>query len=343
MISHFGYEGTMALLLSGALEIRCECAQFGEGQFGTPACPPLTFQFHVIEAPVRDQYVINNLSEVNRSPGLTSWELMALQSAVMKAVRQPDNREMFKSSIAPAFEHDVLHNSPLLKTAVRHVLQRDKGLAVPDDFNLAFHKVGDDRYTADTDLMRKANLSLDDVHQVLKVSVLGVSGVDQRLGEMKAHNALSGFTGEELALFRSKLDSLADLVGSHAREGQFQRVFTVAGLQSVTADSHINIHRLLEIRNEPEAIEFRGWITDLDKYSEEEIRDRVGSFNTKLGLAAQTTTGKTLRFLITAAVGVYHPVAGLTLGVLDQFAWDRFACRSGAAAFIHELYPSIFG
>ena len=117
MVRHFGYEGTLALLSSGALEIRCECAQFMEGQYETPAAPPLTFQFHVIEAHNRDQYLINNLNEVNRM-SLGSHELMALRSAVVNAVRQPDNREMFSSLVAPAFESDVLHNSALLKAAV---------------------------------------------------------------------------------------------------------------------------------------------------------------------------------------------------------------------------------
>jgi hypothetical protein len=85
-IRHFGYEGTLALLSSGAVEIRCECAQFMEGQYQTPAAPPLTFQFHVIEAHNRDQYLINNLNEVNRMSSLGSRELMALRTAVVSSV-----------------------------------------------------------------------------------------------------------------------------------------------------------------------------------------------------------------------------------------------------------------
>jgi len=30
LVRHFGYEGTLTLLSSGALEVRCECAEFGE-------------------------------------------------------------------------------------------------------------------------------------------------------------------------------------------------------------------------------------------------------------------------------------------------------------------------
>ena len=120
-------------------------------------------------------------------------------------------------------------------------------------------------------------------------------------------------------------------------------MLSIVGLPEISSDSQINMLKLLEIRDEPEALEFRAWLTDLSKFSDKDIRDRLASFNAKLGLAVQTTTGKALRFLFTTAAGVLHPIAGIALGVLDQFAWDRFARRSGVAAFIHELYPSIFG
>ncbi len=345
MVRHFGYEGTLALLSSGALEIRCECAQYVEGQFSTPACPFLTFQFHVIEAHNRDQYVIDNLAEVSPTPALSAQELMALQSAVMRAVRQPDNREMFRSAVAPAFENDVLHNIPLVKAAVRFVLAKEKGITTLDPFELRFHKVGDDRYEAETNLPQKVALSVGDIHGALKTALLGISGVDQRLGEMKAHFALSGFTAEELPLFRSKLDSLAEAVGSQGQEQRFQRVIAIAGLPEISANSQLNIERVLEIRNEPEALEFRSWLMGIDKYTDAEMRDRLDGFNAKLGLAAQTTTGKMIRLLVTTVAGIVPPVglaAGVALGALDQFAWDKFARRSGIAAFVNELYPSIF-
>ncbi len=341
LVRYFGYEGTLMLLSSGALEIRCECAQFVEGQFSAPACPPLTFQFHVIEAHDRNQYLIDNLSEFNRTPALSSRQLMELQTAVTKAVRQPDNREMFSSAVAPAFESDILHNTRLLKSAVRFVLAKEKGITSVDDFALRFHKVADDRYKAETDLLQKLTLSIEDIHNVLKVAILGISGVDQRLGEMKAHDALSGFTDEELPLFRNKLDFLAEAHSSQGPERRFHRVVAVAGLPEISAGSRIDIEKVLAVRSQPEALEFRAWLADIDKLSDSEIQQRVSSFNAKLGLAAQTTAGKVLRFLVTTVAGFVPPLS-VTLGALDEFAWDKFARRSGIAAFVHELYPSIF-
>ncbi|HXN24597.1 MAG TPA: hypothetical protein VOA41_17815 [Candidatus Dormibacteraeota bacterium] len=341
LVRHFGYEGTLMLLSSGALEIRCECAQFVEGQFSTPACPPLTFQFHVIDAHDRNQYLIDNLSEVSRAPALNSRQLMELQAAVTRAVRQPDYREMFSSTVAPAFENDILHNTPLIKAAVRFVLAKAKGITIVDDFVLRFHKVADDRYETETDLLQKLTFGIEDTHNLLKAAVLGISGVDQRLGEMKAHTALSGFTDEELPLFRSKLDSLAEADSSQGSERRFRRVVAVAGLPEISGGSRINIEKVLKIRSQPEALEFRAWSADIDRLSDSEIQERISSFNVKLGLAAQTGTGKVLRFLMTTVAGIVPPL-GIALSALDQFAWDKFARRSGIAGFIHELYPSIF-
>jgi hypothetical protein len=342
LIQRFGYEGTLTLLSSGALEIRCECIQFAEGQFSTPACPPLTFQFHVVDAANRDQYLIDNLSEVNRVPGLSSSELMALRTAVMKAIRQPDIRGIFRSDVAPAFENDILNRPSFLKAAVRQVLEKEKGVVAPEDFTLKFHKVGDDRYEAETDLAQKLPICIDDLHRVLKVAMLGVSSVDQRLGEMRVHNALSGFIPEEVPLFRSKLESLLEAFGSQSQERRFQRVITLAGLPEIPPDSRVDVNRLLKIRSEPEALEFKGWLAGTDKLSAAELQQLVTSMNVKLGLAAQTVTGKAIRFLVSTVSGIVAPILGIAVGALDQFAWDKFARRSGVAAFVHELYPSVF-
>lgn len=345
LVRHFGYQGTMTLLGSGAVEIRCECAQFAEGQISTPVCPPLTFQFHVIEAHNRDQYLIDNLSEVNRTPGLTAHELMALREAVMKVIQQPDNRRMFSSSVAPAFEADVLHNVPLLKSALRLVLAREKGIPSAGDFELHFHKVGDDRYKAETTLVPTLNCGIEEVHKLIKTAVLAVSGVNQRIGEMQVHTALSGFASDELPFFRSKLESIADAIGSHGQERRFERIVSIAGLPHFSDFAQVDIEKVLEIRNESEALEFRGWLAGIDKASDSEIRQRTSSLNARLGLAVSSGTGKLLRFLITCAAGFVPqvgPALGPGLSALDAFAWDKFARRSGIAAFVHELYPSIF-
>jgi len=241
MVRNFGFQGTIDLLSSGALEIRCECAQFAEGQFNTPACPPLTFQFHVIEAHVWEQYLIDCLSELNNAPALSAHEIMDLQTAVVKAVRRSDNRQMFATEVSPAFESELLCNEKFVKAAVLFVLSKDhdtKNL----DFDLKIHKVGDDaRYKVETNLHDKLRVGPEGIHNTIKAALLGVSGLFQRIGEMKAHAALSGFTEEEVPLFRAKLGSLADAWGSGKQEGRFLRTISISGLAKIDPDRRIDI------------------------------------------------------------------------------------------------------
>jgi hypothetical protein len=341
LVRHFGFQGTMDLLSSGALEIRYECAQFVEGQFNTPECPLLVFQFHVIDAHIWEQYLIDGLSELRKALTLSGRELMSLQSAVVKAVKRSDNRQMFTTEIAPAFENELLHNERLVRAAVSFVLWKDHTLR-DCDFDLKIHKVGEDRYQAETNLLEKTRLSRDDIHNSIKLALLGISGLTQRIGEMKAHVALSGFTEQELPLFRTKFDSLADAMGSQRQEEFLQRVISISGLADIAPDQRIDMEKLLQIRSEPEALEFRGWLASVDKLSDSEISDRVASLNAKIGLAAQSATGKALRLLVTTLAGLVSLPSGVVLSTLDQFMWDKFFSRSGVAAFVNDLYPSIF-
>jgi hypothetical protein len=341
LVRHFGYQGTMDLLSSGALEIRHECAQYAEGQFNTPPYPELTFQFHVIEAHIWEQYLIDSLPEVGKAPGLTAHERMELQSAVVRAVTRSDNRQMFAEEIAPDFEREILHNERLVKRAVLLVLSKDRS-AIEPEFTLKIHKVGDDRYQAETDLHHRLNVEAADIHNAVKTALLGISGMFQRIGEMKAHVALSGFTKEELPLFRAKLGSFTDAIGSWKHESRFQRVISLTGLPEIARGQRIDIQRVLQIRDEPEAIEFRGWLADIDKLQDREIKDRIASLNARIGLVLQRGTGKAVRLFVTIVPGIAHPVLGTALSVLDTFIWDKFFKRSGVAAFVNELYPSIF-
>ncbi|HEV1995417.1 MAG TPA: hypothetical protein VGR03_13890 [Candidatus Acidoferrum sp.] len=342
LVRHFGFQGTMDLLSSGALEIRCECAQYAEGTLNTPPCPPLTFQFHVLEAHIWEQYLIDSLPALRNAP-LSGRELMDLQGAVVKAVRRSDNRRMFSSEVAPAFEGELLSNERLVKAAVTLVLSKQNGMHELDDFTLKIHKVGDDRFQAETNLDSKLRLGSQDIHNTIKTALLGVAGLFQRMGEMKAHVAVAGFTEDELSLFRNKFESLVDALGSNRNEQRFLRVISIAGLsEDFVPNQRIDIEKILEIRNEPEAMEFRAWLADIDRLSDSEIRERVASLNAKLGLAVQTGTGKVLRLLVTTLAGILPPV-GMAVSALDQFLWDRFFRRSGVAAFVNDLYPSIFG
>jgi hypothetical protein len=248
---------------------------------------------------------------------------------------------MFAFDVAPAFEGEVLCNSAMIKSAVRIVLAGQNPAGNFGDFSFNIQKIGVDRFQVATNLGRVYGLEPEEEHETIRRALLGIAGMYQRLGEMKAHDAIAGFTDEELPLFRDKFKGLADLLGANRSESRFLRVLSVSGLGDDISNRDIDVGKISKLRTSPEAKEFRGWLSDVDKLSDSEIKDRVASLNAKLGVTVQTTAGKAIRLLVTSLAGLY-PLLGLTLGVLDHFIWDRFFRRSGVAAFINELYPSIF-
>jgi hypothetical protein len=75
LVNHFGFQGTMDLFASGALELRLECAQYIEGN-------SIQSLAHVWQ-----QYLISCLPLLRQAP-LSSRQLMNLQTSVVKAVRR---------------------------------------------------------------------------------------------------------------------------------------------------------------------------------------------------------------------------------------------------------------
>jgi hypothetical protein len=161
---------------------------------------------------------------------------------------------------------------------------------------------------------------------------------------MKHYSAISGFRDKELPLFRHKLDFLASAVSSQHKEQSFQRVLDIGGLpQFSDGEGAVNVERLLKIRDMAEAREFRDWLGEVGQASDQEIKDRVAGLRARAGLKISSGTGRAMRFLVTNALGLIpHPAATALVNVLDQFVLDKLLPRSGIAAFVNELYPSIF-
>ena len=217
-------------------------------------------------------------------------------------------------------------------------------LIVTPTFSLAAYQEGEDTFRVETDLHYRAGITENEAHKIIEVARLAVAGLTQRIGEMKLYSALSGYRDEELPLFRHKLDFLADAASSQNRERGFQRVMDIVGLPEFSSDHAINVDKLLKVRDSAEAGEFREWLRAIGHADEKEIKERVEGLRVKVGLAIGGTTGKILRCLVTSGLGFVpgQEVPALALTVLDQFLLDKLLPRSGVAAFVHELYPSIF-
>ena len=338
-----GYGPLRDLLSANLIEIRCECVQLAQiaqsGMFGDPVLPPLWFKFNWIDAHDKNKYVHDCLQDMHGISDLKHKDLLKLKRAIVDAIRPLPSD--IRPQLFPEFRNELLNNPKIVKKSVELVIHKRLGLEnVP--FSLELRGESDDTFRAVTDLSERLSTSEIESHQIIQLGIMGVAGLSQAIGEMKAYSALSGFRDDELPLFRHKLDFLADVASSESKERNFQRVVDVAGIPHFSGeDGTINVEKLVKIRESSEAREFRDWLGGIGTATDSEITEQVSSLRRLAGLKASSETGKAMRFLVTNAAGFFPPI-GIPLGVFDQFLLDRLLPRSGIAAFVNELYPSIF-
>jgi len=341
-----GYERLRDLLSANLIGIRCECLQLIQtaqsGIFGDPVLPNFRYQFHWLDFHDREKYVHDGLQELHNLSNVAHKDILRLKRQIIAAI-DPLPKEI-RPELFPVFKSDILHNSRLLEKAVR-IAAKKMLMQEPPSFSLKIHQESDDIFRAETDLAQRLSVDEAQAHKLVELGLLGVAHLTQSIGEMKAYSALNGFRDEELPLFRDKLDSLAEAASSQSKELNFQRVIEIADLPIFVGASEIDIERLIKVRDLPETREFRDWLVNIGAVPDREIRERIASMQALVGLKIDSTTGQVIRFLTLSAVSCIshiNPLITSTLGVLDQFVINRLFPRSGVAAFVNELYPSIF-
>jgi hypothetical protein len=343
---YLGYEGLRDLLSARLIEIRCDCFQLGQtgqsGLLGDPILPYLSYKFSWLAAHDKEKYIHDCLQSMHDAPGLQQKQIVRLKGAIAGAIRPlPSDLPPY---LFPPFRDELLHNNQLLKTAIGMEVRRRLHLNdVP--FSLIVHQELEDTFKVETNLERQLRITEIEAHKIIERALLAVAQLTQTIGEMKCYSALSGFRDEELPLFRKKLDFLAEAVSSQTAEGNFQRVLDVAYLPDFSpSDYRIDIEKLLKARDASEAREFRDWLGTIGQSTDQEIKDRVNSLRVHIGLNLGGTAGKAMRFLVTSGIALIHGavIPAAILGAFDQFLLEKLFPRSGIAAFVNELYPSIF-
>lgn len=198
-----GYERLRDLLSANLLETRCECfqiAQVGQsGMFGDPILPLLSYKFNWLDANDRTKYISDCLQGMHDVPGLTHKNAVRLKRAVADSIvpLSKDDKLQFGSNFLLDFR-----NEKFLKFSVNLSLQKHLGQCdIP--FKFKVHQEDGDRFKVETDIAELTNLSQIETHKIVEAGLLGVAGVSQVIGEMKAYNALSGFRNEETASISS--------------------------------------------------------------------------------------------------------------------------------------------
>jgi hypothetical protein len=174
---------------------------------------------------------------------------------------------------------------------------------------------------------------------------LAIGGLNQRISEMKAYTAMSGFRDAEVPIFEQKLSFLERQITPEPQEERFKRVHTLKGFQDLddlVNSGKVDLMKVLAIRETKQCKEFRDWLWSIDSATDAEIEERITSLRERLSWYAHGTTGKSIRWLSSIGIGLAGNVAGAATGLLDNFLLEKLLPNPGAVSFLNQLYPSIF-
>lgn len=355
LLNIFGYDGLKTILDSKALQIHCDAVTVGQvGQLDMPELrnknkplPLGSFRFAIVKRFDWQQFINDRLREVDSVPTLSPQQKRNLKNTIYESVVKPPDD--FGNSTLDQTLMELSGNISLGKITTAKILSERLNKAVaPSDFELMLHPIGNTEFQTDTDIAQRFDLSPLDEHKIVERGLLAIGGLNHRIEEMYAYNALSGFLPGEVPIFGQKLAFLADALSPNVPVRKFQRVLEIVGfpaLEVTSAKPFLDAEKLLEVRDTIECQEFRVWLSTLDSVSDSEIASRINSLRAKISSFLHTDAGENLRFWGTTGIG-FIPVAGNIVGtgasLLDHFLIDKILPYSGPASFINVLYPSIF-
>jgi len=354
LVERLGYDTVIDLLTSGALRVYCDSVTIGQiGQLSPEfLAPPRkrvlplgSYAFTLLRAHNREQYVRLCFAEMHKAGRLVNLlslkQIIKLKRAILDA--EVKYAPGFGDGTLRQLYADLQAHSPMINLALSTSLQKLHGLLIgPDELTISIHQTGEMDYTIETNLGR---FGLGDrlVHKAVEAAVLGLSGVSQRIEEMKTYSALSGCIESESVLFMDKLWFLSKQGLPDMQQQQFQRVVQIAGVpEFLPRIDKLNVDRLMQVRESREAKDFRDWLCTLSEATDQEIEERVKSLRAKVASLFGSEEGKMARFVATTGLSFVNPIAGIISGVLDTFLINRIVPTSGVWSFIHRLYPSVF-
>lgn len=270
-IRAFGKTGFLNLVNSGVLRISYEITQIiGDPVHDGVREQPLShFTFGRVDFDNREADIIFLLRPLQGIPGLKNEERNALEQAIMKGLVRPSPD--YGIQLLSQFESDLRNNTPALTAAIKNQLKVQLGSETP--FNASVEEKGTRIFHVRNDLPTTFGISDQKAHEILSRSVFAVAHLNQRLADMAAYSAVSGFAESEAPLLFGKFAGIFAPQNPRPLEEEFKRVIRIAELPNVLPSNKIDVEALLKARDSIECREFRSWLSNLGPLSDLEIRD----------------------------------------------------------------------
>lgn len=344
LIDVFTFDGLLELLDSNILRL-----DFFDPMMGSTNLPTKLFYYSFVNIGIPNslEHVNSSVDKIIPKLGLHDRQIKKFRTAIYSSQELP--QKGLSSFAVQSTKEELLSSPQLLADAVAIVLRKDFDIEVdPTRVKIEMEEEPEFGFKADSNIQSLFGLDSEKAHKIVESACLAIARRNERVDQMQMYSALSGFNDVDLPIFGEKLSFLASTVMPGIDEKRFQRIAELFHFPEIHDSDkiHIDAEKLLKAHQSRELVEFRHWLSTTDGISSDEIRHQVHNFKNAAGRFFNSLKGKTVRFLVTNGAGLIPPPIGfftsIPLSVLDQFIIDKVFPYSGIAAFIDDIYPSIF-
>ena len=356
LIGTFGFDGVMALLRSGALQVHLNGLTVGQtGQLSAldkraqkGLLPLLSYAFDAVSAgPNRREYVAECLQNVRVIDGLSLKQEKAIVREI--ASRLVDPVDEVQKAMIDQLRADLRANASHVCEALRLELRRLYGNAIDvNSIRIAIHSIDAEDFKVETNLASAIGLSDFESHRIVERALLAIGGLNQRLAEMQHYSALVNLWYRDLPVLGQKLSHLQNTVAPECLDKRIADVIALPTLPDLAESlerGQFDMDRFLELRSSDDGQAFRAWLCTAQSTDIVELRERAESLRAKLGTMFQSVGGRNLRLVVTTGLGLLpgSAVASAVVTGLDAFLLDRIFGRVPVPlSFLLRKYSSIF-
>ena len=162
----------------------------------------------MIELVDRRSYLDQSLEDLTKQLGSGKQTQKLKLAIVDHLVERPDSLLL---RARDQLITDLRGNGPQVVQSVALAASAQLGVSVdPASFSFRIEPIDDQDFRTESDLVSRLGLTVEEAHKIIERGLLGVGGLNMRLAEMEAFEAVTGFQENELPLFESKLTFLAN-------------------------------------------------------------------------------------------------------------------------------------
>jgi hypothetical protein len=347
LVRTFGADGFSCLLESGLLRFSCGVTTviLEASTNGVRHLPLNHFSFSTAHLENLEATLQSELRSLQGISGLKNERRVLLEELIWGSlVREPAT---FGQDLLAQIDSDFRTVTPALRVALTDSLRKEVGGRdlKETDTVISVEETGNRVFHIRNKLQESFGFSPEKAHLVLQHAVGAVANLDQRLADMQAHSAITGFLEAEAPMLFGKFAGIIAPMNPQIAERQFERVIQLADIPEFKEGQRVKADSLLKVRDSAECRDFREWLSTLDSISDEELKKMVAGVRSKMATLASSPGGKLVRLATTTGLGLIPGIglaAGVAASAIDSFLVDRVLPKSGVVAFLTETYPSLF-